>query len=85
MSAQIRDLTLDDAKLMVVKRIAQHMAALVTNQVSSHDESMKLFGLGWALGICFEEFTGNSAKVRKPSELLKWAFDLPAPAARRVV
>lgn len=80
----IRELSLDDAKIMVAKRITNAMASLVNNEASSHDDTMRLQGLGFALGIIFEEFTGHSAKSRRPSELMKWAIELPEPLIRRV-
>ncbi len=79
----IRDLLLDDAKVLVVKRIIQAMGALVMG-TSDHDCTMRLQGLGLALAICFEEFTGISAKQKKPSELMTWGLELPEPLIRKV-
>lgn len=79
----IRELSVDDAKITVVKRIIQVMSTII-DQPSDHDQTMRLQGLGLALAFCFEEFTGHSSKGRRPSELMKWGFDLPAPLIRKV-
>lgn len=76
-------LQLDDAKIMVVKRIVNVMGSLVMD-TSDHDSTMRLEGLGLALAFCFEEFTNITAKDKKPSELMVWGIELPAPLVRRV-
>lgn len=83
MTPSIRELTLDDSKLMVVKRLVQAMVGILDSP-DSHDDTMRLQGFAVTLAICFEEFTGNSANSKKPSELMKWAFELPQPLIRKV-
>ena len=79
----IRDLSLDDAKILVVKRIVNAMSGLLLN-TSSAEDTRRLEGLGLALAFCFEEFVGISARDKKPSELIVWGIELPEPAVRRV-
>ena len=79
----IRDLLLDDAKILVVKRIVNAMSGLILN-TSSLEDTHRLQGLGLALAFCFEEFVGVSARDKKPSELIVWGIELPEPAVRRV-
>ncbi len=72
-----------DTEIMIAKRITQAAGALLLN-TSSHDDTLRLQGLCLALAFCFEEMMGLSAKSRKPSELMTWAYELPEPLIKRV-
>ena len=74
---------LNDTTAMIAKRITSAMGSLVLS-TNSHDDTCRLQGLGLALAFVFEESAGESSKQRKPSELMKWAIELPDPVVKRV-
>lgn len=53
------------------------MTALIDIDVN-RERSLAFFqGLGLALMVCFEEMTGNTAKDKKPIDVMQWALELP--------
>lgn len=68
----------------IAKRILFEMLNLTSgkDRASVEQRYHTFIGLSLALIYVYEEYTGQSAKERKPKELMTWAMELPEPCVR---
>lgn len=67
------------AAIRITKRLVLEMVNLATSEAFNKTNLLLFEGMGLALAMCFEELTTNSARNRKPREIMQWAMELPSP------
>lgn len=71
---------MEASEIRFVKRIAHEMLQVAHEQID-----MSFFmGLGFSLGLAYEEITGRTCADKKPQELIQWALDLPEVRYKKV-
>jgi hypothetical protein len=64
---------MDATQIRIAKRVTHYMLEVANEQID-----MNFFmGLGFSLGIIYEEVTGKTCASLKPQELMQWALGLP--------